>query len=201
MALFIEPSTASTARHDDQKGFFRQCEADCPTLLINPLLNKCLENYFDSGVDHYVYPFHYDIVAPVNIEDANAGVEATSLRFHSTSASWKQMLLLQPSPVKMAVVCQKRGSCHHTVQKEVKDGFRCGTIVDQLRSHWFGCPNCPIHPAYEPYDCDPYEEQAEETYWKLRVQGHPHTLRTGITGWEVLHELLQMESKSRRGGE
>lgn len=202
-ALFLEP----IARPDDQRpgdhqyvgSPYRPCR-ECPALLINPLFDAkdayLVRPSFPER-SHKLLPVHFGLVSPTNPFYPCARTRAEYMGTFFKAASWKSMLLTQPSPRRLVLACKEsEPDTQYDLQASHAHGFRFGEVVEQLRAHWYECPNCPIQ-SREYYEDDP----EAPVLWTLQVDGHAETPRSRITGWEVLEKLTLEKGKITRQGE
>lgn len=70
--------------------------------------------------------------------------------------------------------------------------LQAGFVVEQLRLHWFTCPNCPIATFKDAEIGD-----LEDASWIFREQDDFDVVDSDITGWEWLRHVEK--SVARKG--
>lgn len=199
-ALFIDHIAPDDDYQDmgDLGRLYGGCHRECQMLLMNPLFNTYLDHNYYSAPTHKIMPMHFGLVNPTNVAHPQARVKAGNMGTYSKTASWKGMLLTQPPPQRLVLACEEREPfAQYDLQASHGHGFRLGEVVEQLRTHWYECPNCRIRSTEE----DDLYPEPPASYCTLQVDGHVETLRSDITGWEVLEKLTQDESKINCQGE
>lgn len=123
------------------------------------------------------------------------------------------MLLLQPPTLNLAIFCSKsevRQECPASFLLESNAGVSLRGVVDGVRRHWFGCPNCPFI----------YEDEEVETDSDDKIESRGHRLTfiveiqweldfnlsipiqevpVDISGWDMLRYLTDMERSPGAG--
>lgn len=97
------------------------------------------------------------------------------------------MHMFHPPLSRLELICQENKDQETNFIELTVDGkrfLRAGFIVDQLRSHWFTCPNCPIGTHNENHT--KFKEAAS---WSFRERSDFYAVESDITGWALLEEM------------
>lgn len=106
------------------------------------------------------------------------------------SASWRQMLYIQPAQRRMQFLCKhtEGGSDEGSERLFVSSPnvLRLGDIVTQLRDHWLReCPDCL---SWRDGDCfdEEEDEDGEIRRWGCYALTATDPVKADITGWDML---------------
>ena len=124
----------------------------------------------------------HGLITPTDTGGGVGKVGRQICSLHYPEASWKRMLMLQPAPRDIAFFCSEKSGDAFLARDEY--GLRLGGTINEIRKHWFVCPNCPT-------------DNSNEVHWETSDTMWLDIIAADTTGWELLERLEGFTSEER----